>query len=288
MQRTKPYPKRKVEAYKRVQELAKKYPVIVLANMHKVRTMQINELRKRFRNEMTIYVVKNKIAALALKELNLPGVQDFINFLKGQNMFIFTYMDPFKLYILLEKNKVNLPAKGGDIATDDVVIPAGNTGLPPGPILSEFKEAKVPTKIESGSIWVVRDTVVAKRGEVISSKLASLLSKLGIKPIRAGISINAVLWNGRVLTSEDVKVDVEAVKSAIETYAQDAIKLANYIKYPTKELLPTYIQEAVSKALSLATRIEYPTKETMPLILQKYHSIAEAILSKIKEKGYGG
>ena len=60
------YPKRKVEAYRRIQDLAKKYPVLVLASMYKVRTIQINELRKRFRNETTIFVVKNRVAWLAL------------------------------------------------------------------------------------------------------------------------------------------------------------------------------------------------------------------------------
>ncbi len=282
------YPKRKVEAYKRVQELAKKYPVIVLASIYKVRTMQINELRRRFRKEMTIYVVKNKIARLALRELNLPGFEEFEKYLTGQNMFIFTTMDPFKLYILLEKNKVSLPAKAGDVATDDIVIPAGNTGLAPGPVLSEFKEVGVPTRIESGSIWVSKDTVVAKKGDVISPKLASLLSKLDMKPIKAGISINAVLWNGKVLTSEDVKVDVEATKAELERAAADANKLAYYIKYPIRELMPLYLQEAHAKAMALAINAGYPTSETIAYLLQRAQAAANILRERAKEKGYEG
>lgn len=282
------YPQRKVEAYKKVQDLAKKYPVIVLASMYKVRTMQINELRKRFRKEMTVFVVKNKIAKLALKELNLPSFEKFEKYLTGQNMFIFTTMDPFRLYILLEKNKVSLPAKAGDIATDDIVIPAGNTGLAPGPVLSEFKEVGVPTRIESGSIWVSRDTVVAKKGDVISPKLASLLSKLDMKPIRAGISINAVLWDGKVLTSEDVKVDIETTRVELEKATADASKLAYYIKYPIKELIPLYLQEAHSKAIALAMYAEYLTSETISYLLQKAQVTANVLKEMAKEKGYGG
>ena len=281
------YPKRKVEAYRRIQDLARKYPVLVLASMYKVRTIQINELRKRFRDEMTVFVVKNRVAWLALKELNMPGIDQLQRYMTGQNMFIFTTMDPFKLYILLEKNKVNLPAKGGDIATDDIVIPAGNTGLAPGPVLSEFKEAGVPTRIESGSIWVPKDTVVAKKGDVISPKLASLLSKLGIKPIRAGISINAVLWEGKVLTSEDVKVDVDATKAELEKAISDANKLAYYVKYPIKELVSLYLQEAQAKALALAINANYPTSETITYLLQKAHAVASIIKEKAEEKGYG-
>jgi hypothetical protein len=34
------------------------------------------------------------------------------------------------------------------------MIPSGDTGITPGPVLSEFKEANVPTKIDQGTIWV--------------------------------------------------------------------------------------------------------------------------------------
>ncbi|MGI0019661.1 MAG: hypothetical protein ACREAY_04240 [Nitrososphaera sp.] len=50
----------------------------------------------------------------------------------------------------------------------------------------------VRTKIDGGTIWVNRDTVVAKPGDAISMQLASLLSKLNIKPIEAGIAVNFI------------------------------------------------------------------------------------------------
>ena len=40
---------------------------------------------------------------------------------------------------------------------------------------------------------MVKDTRVAKPGDQISQKLASLLSKLDIKPIEAGISVVVLL-----------------------------------------------------------------------------------------------
>lgn len=288
MMRVKPYPQRKVEAYRKVLELAKRYPVIALANVYKIRAMQINELRKRFRKELTILSVKNTIAKLALEKFNFPDFNKFKEYLTGQNIFIFTMMDPFKLYLLLEKNKVNLPAKAGDVATDDIILSAGNTGLAPGPILSEFKELGIPTRIESGSIWISKDTLVAKKGDVISQKLASLLSKLNMKPIRAGISIKAVLWNGQLLRSEDVKIDIEAIRAEFEKAANDAIKLAYHITYPIKELLPLYLREARDKAMSLALNTGYPTSETIIYLIQKAHVTAEMVMEKIRERGYGG
>ena len=118
-------------------------------------------LRKNFRGELVMLVAKNKISAIALKRAGLQNADEFVSKLTGQNALIFTNMSPFKLYLVLEKSKVNLPARAGDVASDDIVVPAGNTGIPPGPVLSEFKEANVQTRIESGSIYVSRDSVVA-------------------------------------------------------------------------------------------------------------------------------
>ena len=63
---------------------------------------------------------------------------------------MFTNINPFRLNLIFDKNKIFLPAKEGDIASGEIVINAGNTGINPGPVLSEFKEANVPTKIDPG------------------------------------------------------------------------------------------------------------------------------------------
>ena len=34
-------------------------------------------------------------------------------------------------------------ARGGDIASIDIIVPAKNTGIAPGPMLTEFKEAGI-------------------------------------------------------------------------------------------------------------------------------------------------
>ena len=60
---------------------------------------------------------------------------------------MFTNMSPFKLNVLLAKNKIMLAARGGDISSIDIVVPEKNTGIAPGPMLTEFKEAKIPTKL---------------------------------------------------------------------------------------------------------------------------------------------
>jgi large subunit ribosomal protein L10 len=91
---------------------------------------------------------------------------------KDQTFILFTDLNPFKLALLLERGKVKTTAKSGDIAAMDVVIPAGNTGQPPGPVISQLNAVGLPTRIESGSVWISKDTLVVRKGEVINERLA--------------------------------------------------------------------------------------------------------------------
>jgi large subunit ribosomal protein L10 len=215
------YSPKKTETIDKVAKFAKEYPVIVVAQLSKVRSAQLMAVRKVLRGQAEIIVVKNKLAILALKKAGIKNADELLTHLTGQNALIFSSLDPFKVYLLLERNRVNLPARAGDIAPSDIVVPAGNTGQPAGPVLSEFREAGVPTKIESGSIWIVKDSVAAKAGTQISPKLASLFSKLGIKPIRAGLSIALAYENGLVYAADAVAIDLDKYRSDLISGLRD-------------------------------------------------------------------
>ncbi|MCS6768045.1 MAG: 50S ribosomal protein L10 [Candidatus Nitrosocaldus sp.] len=281
MQQAKVYPEKKRRMYELLREAARRYRAIALVKMEKVRSTQLMPLRKILADEAKMVMVKNRLAVKALSDSGVKGIEKILAELENQNLLIFTNMNPFKLQMLLEKNKVYLPAKGGDVATEDIVVPAGNTGLAPGPILSEFREAKIQTKIEEGTVWIAKDTVVAKQGEVISMKLASLLSKLGIKPIKAGVSLHLVLDDGLVYRSEDLKIDVEAYRRSIEEAYSSALALAVNSAYPTKESIAMIIAKAYSSALALAVNSAYPAREVVRDILALAEARAQAIARRI-------
>ena len=243
-------------------------------------------LRKNFRNQLRILVAKNNLVSLALMKSDRPGLDEFAKNLQGQNALIFTDMDPFKLFIVFEKNKVNLAARSGDVATDDVIIAGGNTGIPPGPILSEFKEAGVPTRIDTGSIWVSKDTVVLRKGQAFSPKLAGLLSRLGIKPIKAGLSISTAYLNGLVLGEKDVKIDLNEYRSVIADAQRLSYALSLAASYPTRETLPMAIADAFRNAFALSVQAAFPTKDTAASILSQAGSHASKLYSLAREKGY--
>jgi large subunit ribosomal protein L10 len=276
----------KVAMVERIAKLAKQYPVIAVTRLSKVRSAQLMAVRKVLRGQAEVIVVKNQLAVLGLKRAGLKNADELLKNLSGQNALIFSKQDPFKLFLLLEKNRVNLAARAGDVAPSNIVVPAGNTGQQAGPVLSEFREAGIKTKIEAGSIQVVEDSVVAKPGAVISPKLASLLSRLGIKPIRAGLAIALAYENGLIYGEEAVAIDLDKYRASLLEGFASAKGLAIYIGYVTKETAPEIIAKAYREALALAVEAGEVTPESAPVILGKAEAEANAVLAKAKEKGY--
>ena len=281
------YPKKKRMLYQELQELPGTYDVIALSKMSKVRATQLMTIRKKFRNEIKIRVIKNRVAQRAFEKLNnRPGLDYLSKELEGQCALLFTNISPFKLNLIFDKNKVFLPAKGGDIATKDIIIPAGNTGISPGPVLSEFKEANVSTKIDQGTIWVGKDTVVVRSGSIISQKLASLMSKLNIKPIEAGISISLAIAEGLVLKENDLKINLAEYREEFTRSFHEAVSLAIETSYPTVETITRLLVRAYQNATALATDSGYLSPDSVQFVLVRANANGQIIANQVKKSGY--
>ena len=277
------FPQKKAQMYQQMQELPKKYSVMALVRMEKVRASQLLPLRKKLLGEVEIVSIKDKIAKKAFEKLDVPGAEKMKEMLTGQCVFMFTNMSPFKLNVLLSKNKVFLAARGGNIASIDVVVPPKNTGIAPGPMLTEFKDNKIPTKIDQGTIWILKETTPVKKGEVISTKLAALLGKLDIKPIEARIVLNSALSESILFSEEDLVVDVDAFRDKIAQANQDALALSTEIAYVTEDNIAQILAKASQAGISLSVEAAYVTDETKEQILQKAHSQAKGVASKAKD-----
>lgn len=276
------YPKKKVQMYQQLQELPKKYKVIALVRMEKVRSSQLLPLRKKFKGEVEIISIKDKVAQKALAASKIPAVDKILEKLVGQCVLIFTNMSPFKLNILFGKNKIMLPARGGDKASIEVVIKAGNTGITPGPILTDFKEAGIATKIDQGTIWITKDSTAAKKGDVISMKLATLLSKLDVKPVEAGITLNSALEEKIVYNQEELVIDVEKYREAFAQLHHEALALSIEIGFITKDNVNFILAKAAQEARSLSIETGFITDETKEQTIQSAHTKARALTTVLK------
>ena len=237
--------------------------MVALVRMEKVRASQILPLRKRLKGEVVFVSVKDRVAGKAFAAVSdVPGLAKAMGRLTGQCMLAFTDMSPFKLNVLLAKNRVMLPARAGDIADMDVVVPAKNTGIAPGPMLTEFKEAGIPTKIDQGTIWITKDTVPVKKGEPVGERLAPLLGKLDIKPVEAGISLESALEDGEGYGREDLAVDVEAAREGLAAAHLEALSLSVEAAYAVPENAALLLAAAARRAEALAVESAFMTAET--------------------------
>lgn len=271
-----------------IKKLLSGYKALGVANLQKVRSAQLQEMKRKLKDSANVHVIKNTLMRRAIAECrDKPGLEKVEALLNGPNIFLFTNLNPFKLSLLLEKGRVKTTAKAGDVAAMDVIVPAGNTGLPPGPIISQLGSVGLPTRIESGSVWVNRDTLVAKRGDVIDARLAGVLSKLGIKPVEVGLLLKAVYEEGLLFTDEQLHLDLDGFRKSIFEAQSNALNLSVNAGYPTPDNIRLLLQTAHRKAFNLALNAGLPTKETIADLLRKAYAEGLSLntkLPKIEEK----
>jgi len=278
----------KAEEVEEIKKLVQRHRALGVASLQKVRAAQLQELKKKLKDIAHVQVIKNTLMKRALTELkDRPNIEKLEGSLSGSNIFLFTDLNPFKLALLLEKGRVKTTAKAGDTAAMDVMVPAGNTGLPPGPIISQLGSVGLPTRIEAGSVWVNRDTLVAKKGDIIDARLAGVLSKLGMKPVEVGLILKAIYENGLVITEDQLHLDLDGFRRNIMEAQLNALNLSVNVAYPLSENISLLVQTAHRKAINLALNAAIPTNETIGDLLRKAHLEGlslSAKLPRIEEK----
>ncbi len=263
----------KIIKIEEITQLIKQHKAIGIAGLQKVRAAQLQQFKKNLADKVYMRVIKNTLIKMAIENCKeKPELNRLMDHLAGSNVYLFTDLSPFRLALILERGKVKTTAKAGDVAAFDVIIPAGNTGQPPGPIISQLNAVGLPTRIESGSVWINKDTLVVRKGEVISERLASVLSKLGIKPVEAGLTMKVAYDEGLIITQEQLQVDVNKTKQNIENAHSNAFLLSLSIAYPTPENIVMLLQIVHREAYSLSLNAAVPTKETIVDLIRKAHA----------------
>jgi large subunit ribosomal protein L10 len=274
----------KADKVKELTDSLSQYNAVGIASLEKVRSAQLQQLRKKLVESAYLRVVKNSLMERAISETKEKDrIEMLEEHLTGPNLFLFTNLNPFKLVLLLEKSRVKATARAGDLAAFDVSVPAGNTGLPPGPIISQFTAVGLRTRIESGSVYVSKTTTVVKKGEPISAQLASLLSKLGIKPVEVGLSLKIIYDDGVILTEDDLALDLDAFKKSVGEAHQLAFNLSLEAAIVSPENIRDLLNLAHQKASSLALNAVIINKDTIEDLIRKANLEMDSLNEKLKE-----
>ncbi len=268
---------------KEVDELAKKMSkskVIGIVNIEGIPSKQLQQMRKSLKSRAEIRVSKKNLITRAFEKAKLEGMTKHLN---GSLGIVFSDSDPFKLNKIIVSGKISAPPKAGSISPQDIVVPAGDTSLPPGPVIGDLQQAKIKAKIEGGKIVITEDSLVVKEGDVISPEAASALARLGIEPIEIGLELKAAYEDGTIYTSDVLHIDEAETLGRIRTAYTNSLNLAMDAGIYNKVTVPLLLSDAHQKALNLATKAEILTKETIKTILAKANVQASALKSIIPE-----
>lgn len=274
----------KIDEVNKLVDLIEKHRVVAVFKLTGLRANLIHEIRKKLRDVAVIKVAKKTLFIKAVEKSGRKELAKLLEEIRVPVGMIFSNTSAFKLKILLDKSKVLMHAKAGEKADIDVVVPEMNTGLPPGPILSDFGKLKIPTRIEGGQIWIAKDTLVAKKGEEISPQLAALLARLDIKAVMKGITIDQAYEDGVIISGEALTVDLDKVRKEVTEAYSLALKLAVEVGYVTSETIQPIIIKASREARALAIELALPFKEVIEDIIIKAEMMARKLNEILESK----
>lgn len=245
------YKKDMVEDFAR---LIREYPIIGAVDMENLPAPQLQIMRSQLKDIVVLKMCKRRLLKIAIEHAkkDKPGIEHIEAHLKGMPALLFTKENPFKLYNLVKKSKSRAPAKAGQLAPYDLVIPAGPTPFAPGPMIGELGMMGIKTTVEGGKISVARDSVVVREKEIIKPKIAEVLARFGIEPMEIGLNIVAVYENGTIYTSDILSIDEEAFARKLQDAHRWALSLAVEAGYYTKEVIELMIPKAFNESKALA------------------------------------
>jgi len=276
--------------YKEVEELTallKQHPVIGIAEIGSIPAPQMQQMRQNLRGNMNIRSSKNTLIhrAIDAAEKDVNGINGLKEIITGQSAIIATDINPFKLQARMKGTKTKAPAKGGETATEDIKVKAGDTPFKPGPIVGDLQKVGIPAAIQGGKVVIKKDKTIVKKGEVISRDVAQMLTRLEIYPLEIGILLQGVFEDGYLFKPDVLDIDLDSYHAQFMQAAGRAFNLAVETAWVSKQTITPLVTKAHRDAIAIAVEQGILTKDTASHILAKAHRSMVAVASKIKDEG---
>jgi large subunit ribosomal protein L10 len=270
---------------KAVEDLARRFEgsrVVGIASIQGIPAPQFQAIRRNLADRATIVVSKNSLLRLALQKAagKRPHLEALADAIEGQTAAVTADLNPFRLFRELEGTKTKAPARGGEIAPEDLWVHEGETSFKPGPVVGELQKAGVPAAIERGKVVIKKDKLMVKAGDRIPRDVAQALARLEIFPLTVGLDLRGAYEEGNVFRRDALAVDETVVRAQVAEAARGAFNLAMFAAYPTARTILPLLAMAQRKALALAVECAFPTTESLKAILGKAYAHMLALASR--------
>lgn len=244
--------KEKIAKVKETIEEMKGYKTVALLNLQKLPDSLLQSLRKKIRDDGGKVKILRKAVITRVLESD-PNLKEKVSECEKPVALVLTNWLPYQLNKFLKESYKKRAAKAGETAPSDIVVPEGETDLPPGPALSELKAGGVNVQIKGGKIVVAKDSVVAKAGDKITQQKAKALQTLGVMPFetRARLIFG---FDGEYSYSKELLDMGDTLNSDLQSSLKDAFNLSVNADYPTplnaEHLLTDAFRQAVNAAVN--------------------------------------
>jgi large subunit ribosomal protein L10 len=261
------------------------HKIVGIAEIGGIPAPQMQQMRANLHDVAFLRSAKNSLIFRALDEAEkkVQGVGGLKESIRGQTAIIATDMNPFRLYGQIKATRTKAPAKGGETATYNIEVKAGDTPFKPGPIVGELQKAGIPAAIEGGKVVIKKDKVVVAAGEKFTKNIAQMLARLEIFPLDIGMSLHAVFENGTIFKPDVLDIDIDVFRTRLQEASRFAFNLAVEAAWINNQTIMPLLQKAHRNAFGVAIEGGILNKETTSHLLSKAYRSMLSLASQIKD-----
>jgi len=260
-----PKSKRKIRKEKyvaKLKEYLEEYQNILIVHVDNVGSNQMQKVRIALRGKAVVLMGKNTIIRKIVREKlpEKPQLESLLPYVFGNIGFVFTNGDLKEVRKIILDNKVPAAAKSGSVAPNEVVVPAGSTGMDPGQT-AFFQALNIATKIVKGAIEIINAVTLLKVGEKVSASHVALLDKLNIRPFSYGFKVTDVYENGTVYASNILDMSQDDLLAKFFAGVSKLAAISAAVGFPTLATLPYLLGNAFRKLLAISVATDYTFEE---------------------------
>ena len=283
LRQTEEIPAWKEEEVQAIVDLLESHESVGVVDITGIPSRQLQNMRAGLYGTAVLRVSRNTLLIRALEQVD-DGLEQLIDEVEGQVGLIATNETPFGLYRELEASKTPAPINAGEVAPNDIVIPAGDTGIDPGPFVGELQQVGAQARIDEGSIRVTADSVVAETGETVSDDLAAVLAELEIEPKEVGLDLRAVYADGILFEPDELAIDLDEYRDDVASASTAATNLAVFAAVPTAQTTPLLLRKASDQAIGLGVAATITEPDVVPALVARADAHVRAIAGQIADE----
>jgi len=250
---------KKAEYFVKLVKLLEEYHKILIVLCDNIGSAHMQRIRKSLRGQAVLLMGKNTMMRKAIRThlQDHPDWEGILPYITGNIGMVFTNDDDLRRIrnICLE-SKVPAAAKAGIKAPSDVIVPKGITTLEP--TKTSFLQAlNIASKINKGTIEILQDVPLIRKGDKVGSSEATLLQMLDIRPFEYGLQMVAVYDNGFVYDADVIDMTDNEILSRFTIGIQNVASLSLGTNFPTVASFPHVVMNGYKNLLAIALGTEY-------------------------------